>query len=176
MTRDDIGKLLKDGGIGVEVGVEYGLNAEVLLKTSRLSVLYLVDPWDYIEESDPIGFDSRPIDWENVYESCKSRMAQFGDRARMMVMPSRNASKMFDDASLDFVYIDGNHMSPNIDNDLKMWFPKIKSGGIFAGHDYYDRHTEGVWKCDVKTAVDSFFDSPVTLIPDEVPSWLMKVK
>jgi hypothetical protein len=38
--------------------------------------------------------------------------------------------------SLDFVYIDGNHRFEQVVADLAAWAPKVRPGGIVAGHDY----------------------------------------
>lgn len=51
-------------------------------------------------------------------------------------MESSKASKIYDDESLDFVFIDASHDYDSVISDLKNWFPKIKKGGYFAGHDY----------------------------------------
>ena len=42
----------------------------------------------------------------------------------------------FEDNSLDFVYIDGNHTLPFIAMDIFGWEQKIRKGGIISGHDY----------------------------------------
>ncbi len=49
---------------------------------------------------------------------------------------SENAVVQFADSSLDFVFIDGNHTYPAVKNDIKLWTPKIRSGGILSGDDY----------------------------------------
>ena len=49
---------------------------------------------------------------------------------------SVNASKLYEDASLDFVFIDGAHDYDSVKTDIIHWLPKIKKGSILAGHDY----------------------------------------
>lgn len=39
------------------------------------------------------------------------------------------------DGSLDFVYIDGNHSEEYVRQDIRLWWPKVKIGGMLAGHD-----------------------------------------
>jgi hypothetical protein len=53
---------------------------------------------------------------------------------------------------LAFVFIDGDHTSPAVDNDIKAWTPKIQRGGVVAFHDY-GRRKNG---CAVGPAVDSW--------------------
>lgn len=64
-------------------------------------------------------------------------------------MLSVDASKLYEDNSLDFVFIDASHKYADVLDDIKHWYPKIKNGGVIAGHDYY--------MTDVKTAVDEYF-------------------
>jgi predicted O-methyltransferase YrrM len=64
-------------------------------------------------------------------------------------MPSVEAAMLYKDKSLDFVFLDAGHTYEDVMNDLISWYPKVKSGGAIAGHDYQG---EGV-----KKAVDEFF-------------------
>jgi hypothetical protein len=51
-------------------------------------------------------------------------------------MDSKEASKLFNDESLDFVYIDANHTYEAVKEDLKCWYDKVRVGGVVMGHDY----------------------------------------
>ena len=63
---------------------------------------------------------------------------------------SVNAALQYQDSTLDFVFIDANHVYEAVRDDLHAWFPKVKKTGIIAGHDYYNDY-------GVKRAVDEFF-------------------
>jgi hypothetical protein len=53
------------------------------------------------------------------------------------------------------VYIDGDHSYKGCVADLRAYYPKIRPGGIFSGHDYLDGSLpEGDF--GVKKAVDEF--------------------
>jgi predicted O-methyltransferase YrrM len=58
---------------------------------------------------------------------------------------------MYKDRSLDFVFIDGSHEYEDVKEDIYHWYPKVKKGGIIAGHDY-------TTYAGVKEAVDEFFN------------------
>lgn len=50
-------------------------------------------------------------------------------------MSSVEASKLYEDVSLDFVYIDGAHDYDSVYDDIQHWYPKVKVGGYIAGDD-----------------------------------------
>jgi hypothetical protein len=53
------------------------------------------------------------------------------------------------------LYIDANHEYEYVKRDIHNWYPKLKFGGVFSGHDYFDGKTKhGVF--GVKSAVDNF--------------------
>ena len=59
-------------------------------------------------------------------------------------MTSLEASKAFAPESLDFVFIDGDHSYEGCALDIKLWWPKLKPGGLLSGHDYVDEKNYGV--------------------------------
>ena len=62
---------------------------------------------------------------------------------------SVEAAKEFADESLDFIYIDATHTFEAVSQDLLAWWPKLKPGGLMAGHDY-------PYFPGLKAAVDGF--------------------
>ena len=66
---------------------------------------------------------------------------------------SADAAAQFEDASLDWVYVDGNHLYDYVWADLELFAPKIRPGGLLAGDDY---GAAGWWDDGVRRAVDRF--------------------
>lgn len=48
---------------------------------------------------------------------------------------SHEFSKEFANNSFDLIFVDGDHRYSWVKKDLHHWWPKIRKGGIFCGHD-----------------------------------------
>jgi len=69
-------------------------------------------------------------------------------------MTSLDASNKFADSTLDFVYVDGCHQYESVLQDMSIWWPKIRPGGILAGHDYVTpNENKGGWGQYIQPAV-----------------------
>lgn len=53
--------------------------------------------------------------------------------------------------NIDFLFIDGDHSYEDVLLDLESWVPKVRSGGLVAGHDI-----EGKWGPNVKRALETY--------------------
>jgi hypothetical protein len=119
-------------GKGVEIGVFKGQFSKHILENWQ-GKLYLVDPWRGVENYiDSSNHDNHPTAYLDAMKSIEG----FEDRSIMIRCLSTQAVELFEDESLDFVYIDGNHAYEYVKDDIQLWFPKLKKGGLFAGHDY----------------------------------------
>lgn len=50
-------------------------------------------------------------------------------------LPSRDAARQFETASVDFVYIDANHTFEGVLDDIDAWRDKLQPKGVMAGDD-----------------------------------------
>jgi len=138
IIREDLPILLEKiapNGLGVEVGSLYGRYAKSILEKWS-GTLCLIDPWkEFGDEYDDAG-NALQKNHREVYEEVVNNMVGFEDRGIPIRATSKVASKLFADESLDFVYIDANHAYDFVVENIALWFPKLKKGGLFAGHDY----------------------------------------
>lgn len=155
-SREYFGQWLNEQGLvgdGCEIGVLSGGNASNIMSQWNGRMIHLVDPWCKI---DPAIYKERqewPVDV--CMKECEKLRDRYPDRVMLHRMFSVDAAPYFRDGFLDWVYLDGNHSYEAVTEDLNAWWPKVKSGGVFCGHDY---RTELVWPqhCDVKRAVDDW--------------------
>ena len=105
---------------------------------------YLVDPWVAHDETYRDASKQSKSDADRFMDMARQRMAPFGDRAVLPRNFSADASQLFSDQSVDFVFIDARHSYDAVLEDLKAWWPKIRPGGILAGHDYVD--ADELWR------------------------------
>ncbi|RPI81267.1 MAG: class I SAM-dependent methyltransferase, partial [Planctomycetaceae bacterium] len=84
-------------------------------------------------------------------------------RVRPVPGDSKLAATLFDDRSLDFIFIDACHDTPAVLADLDCWRPKLAPGGTLAGDDYN-------WD-SVKAAVDERFGT-VNVTPTGCVWWV----
>lgn len=126
----------------VEIGVFQGDSTKVFCQYFRK--VTAVDPW----ESD-IGDITSMCDMQKVFEDFAESM---GTVLNLNVIRdySYNVVSNYRDESLDMVYIDGSHEYKDVKRDIVDWLPKVKKGGIIAGHDFRDKF-KGVKKAVAET-------------------------
>lgn len=120
-------------GYGAEVGVQFGKNAYGMLKAHPQLRLLLVDSYD----ASVWTHYSRTVQQGKDY--AMSVLSPFADRTQWLIMPSVDAAKHVENGCLDYVFIDAGHFYDDVKSDIEAWLPKIKPGGVMAGHDYSRR-------------------------------------
>jgi SAM-dependent methyltransferase len=130
--RDDLPQLFVEMGFkkGVEIGVAQGEFSEKLAQVGLQ--VYAVDPWriydDYTDAQGQKRMDS-------LHDTTQKRLSPYKN-CTIIRKTSVEAAEDFEDDSLDFVYIDGNHHFRYVAEDLCIWYKKVRKGGIICGHDY----------------------------------------
>lgn len=122
--------------LGFKVGAEIGVyKGQYTKKFADLGMkIYGVDIWEPY-----VGFD-RPTDnriarQKEIYKKAVKNLSPYKN-VKIIKKMSMDAVNDFEDESLDFVYIDANHILKYAVEDITEWSRKVKKGGIVSGHDY----------------------------------------
>jgi hypothetical protein len=151
-----IRKYLGDGPlVGAEVGVWKGEFVGHIMKNSpRVKTYYAIDPYKDYSQGVYLARQSKgwtQTEWNALHKKVEESLKQYGNRVFLLRMTSEQAAKTIPDASLDFVFIDGNHSYEHVKKDTALWAPKVRAGGLVSGHDY-----DSPFHTGVKKAVDEF--------------------
>lgn len=129
----------------VEVGSWKGMSSaymSVEIANSNKDIdFYCVDTWEGSIEHSRYG-----IDTSNLYDVFLDNMQPVRKYYKGIRAKSLQAVKQFEDNSLDFVFIDASHEYEDVRDDIIAWIPKVKVGGVLAGHDYLNPDFPGVEK------------------------------
>lgn len=151
--RDHFGDWLNEQGLtgdGAEIGCAFGSNAAIILSWWKGRRLYMIDPWT-MQSSETYPEKHDTVDYDKWFRLCE-KLSWRDTRAALIKKLSLDGANTILDDSLDFAYIDGNHCYQSISADLEAWWPKVKSGGIMGGHDFYNIPTFPN-HCEVERAV-----------------------
>ena len=165
-----------DGSHFVEVGVWKGKSASFMaveIVNSGKNIKFdCVDTWLGSEEHtnpDSGFFEENLVNNENwLYEHFLNNIEPVKHIITPVRKSSLEAAPLYEDNSLDFVFIDASHDYDNVLKDIKAWYPKVKPDiGVIAGHDYS-------WCDDVKKAVHHFFDCLDIKIQEGEGCWIAR--
>ncbi len=161
--------------VGCEVGVERARFSKILCLANPGLKLYGVDPWLFYE-----GYRDH-VSQERLDEfflETRERMKPFN--FQIVRDFSANVAGRFNDNVLDFVYIDARHDYESVKEDISLWHPKVKVGGIVSGHDYRggrDKDRPDLPVYGIKQAVNEWVEKNnishlFVLKKDNSPSWM----
>lgn len=143
---------LHEGSTVVESGTGKGISTEVFALT--VGKVITIDP-----SVDP--------EWRAAATAVAMR---YPDKIDYRIDTSENVAKTIPDWSVDAVYIDSDHHYEFTRDEISRWLPKVRKGGIIAGHDYIDRPKFGF---GVIRAVNEAFGKPDKVYEDT--SWVKLV-
>lgn len=129
-------KEAKDNSTFVEVGTWKGRSASFMAveiaNSNKKIDFYCVDTWNGSAEHK----GEEHVVKGTLYEHFLSNIEPVKSFIKPIRSTSLEAAKQFSFNSLDFVFIDASHDYENVKKDIEAWYPRVKPGGIFSGHDY----------------------------------------
>lgn len=136
-TRTELAEKLFRG-VGVELGVAAGAFSSHILRQDKVSLLYSIDRWN---------------DHHNIaeYFTALTLLKSHGSRSLVVRASFSDVLHCIPNEHMNFIYIDGYaHTGQDEGATIRTWWSKLKSGGVFSGHDY-----DPAWPLTV-AAVDAF--------------------
>lgn len=124
----------KESLVGIEIGLNRGETTRHLFDNLKNLTLHGIDP--YLQYQDWDGNVLTPDERNWTYQFFLEHTAPYKDKIIHYRMFSDDAAKLIADNSCDFIFIDGLHTYDQVLKDCQNYYSKIKSGGLFSGHDF----------------------------------------
>lgn len=145
-NRQELLLRMPKNGIVAEIGVAAGDFSERILNTTNPQKLHLVDMWGTERYNPELGLA--------VEKKFTERIAQ--GQMEINHGMSTKVAETFENNYFDWIYIDTDHSYLTTKEELEKYAPKVKEGGIMAGHDFINCNWTDLVKYGVIEAVYEF--------------------
>lgn len=137
---------MKKNSVVAEIGVDEGKFSQLIHKKVKPEKFHLIDMW---------GSDRFH---DGKFEAVKNYFAEEIEKDTVQIHKamSTKAAHDFEDAYFDWIYIDTDHSYETTRDELQLYAPKMKPGGIMAGHDYNQGNWLSMYRYGVIEAVHEF--------------------
>ena len=168
-----------ESGIFAEVGVFQGQSSVYLgqkIKESKKDIKLLsIDLFptkDELIAHKDIGA-GQSAEYQIIMDLPKSLLDTFVENTRNcnvsdVIVPiksdSMKAASIFPDNYLSMVFLDDCHFYDYVLQELEVWWPKVVSGGMYMGHDFYH---------GVERAVNEFFGKLGISVQRRTDCWVV---
>lgn len=129
--------------IGLELGVLRADSSMAILHNCSIQKLYLVDNWkpyaDYLK-TNPDGepayhCNEAECEFNEFISRHRIKYSNSEERVQIIKEDSLIAVNYIPDESLDFIFFDAMMNQKQTYEEAMAYYPKIKKGGYFMGHD-----------------------------------------
>jgi len=154
-----------DDLVGIELGVHQAhSHCTILQNCPNVKTLYGIDFWKSYEDLLDYHYDGsrdrsddfnhgflhsqRDAELNKILAQHHIKFSGYEERSIIYDKDSNEVVKNFEDEFFDFMFLDSYTNIDEAVNDLSLWYPKLKTKGIFAGHD---------WSCPaIEISVNNF--------------------
>ncbi|NVK53925.1 MAG: class I SAM-dependent methyltransferase [Flavobacteriaceae bacterium] len=148
-TREQLLSLLPKNGVVAELGVDHGDFSQKILEICQPFKLHLVDVWKSERYPEKLFHEVG----KKFQSEIKNGIVEINRGLSTVVV------NQFPDKYFDWIYIDTAHTYSVTKAELETYLPKMKQGGIIAGHDFIVGEIDVPWKYGVIEAVYEFCTS-----------------
>lgn len=129
--------------VGVEVGCLHGRSSAAISLAINAGKLYCIDIWGGEETYNPLLSNEQVQKNNFPKKGLKNTLEVFleNTKERKNIIHVQGPSPSIVEnwsQMIDFIFLDASHSNPNDRENIDFWLPKIKSGGMFIGHDWYE--------------------------------------
>ena len=176
-TRMELPKILQNEGfkIGIELGVQYGhYSQRMLSKWTNCTEYHLVDVWAHQENYEDYA-NVRQEEQEDIYNTAMKTLEAYRDKIHVCRNYTTVCVETYPDDYFDFIYVDARHDFKGVWEDLVAYWPKLKVGGIMAGHDYVTNKDGPLPAQDWSKNYDGTIDETGTVVKGAVDKFAAAV-
>lgn len=128
----------EDGDLFVEIGSFKGRSSSFMaveiINSGKKIKFDCIDTWRGAAEHQNI----KEVINDTLYDVFTENMKPVEGHFTAIRMPSAEAAALYENESIDFIMIDGDHTFEAVCADIAAFLPKMKKGGIMAGDDAWE--------------------------------------
>ena len=137
-TRGELGAIVQSEGFtrGIELGVQRGYFTRAMLSNwLDCSEYHLVDLWGHQENYSDVA-NLNQNEQEKIYGVAMKTVNPWKEKIHVCRNYTINCVNNYADEHFDFIYVDARHDYKGVWEDIVAYWPKLRVGGVMAGHDY----------------------------------------
>lgn len=146
LNRAEMLQKLTPQAVVAEIGVDEGKFSQQIFDVLKPQNFHLIDIW---------GSDRFH---EGKYQGVKEQFKHQLESGKVQIHRklSTKAVHDFENEYFDLIYIDTDHSYETTRDELRLYAPKMKTGGVIAGHDYVTGNWISTYRYGVIEAVHEF--------------------
>lgn len=155
-----LAKNAKQNKIVIELGAWHGRSTRALADNLQPDgKLYAIDHWlGSAVERDTNHASAALNEGDHAFMEFSDNLQDhiLSGKCVPLRMASKNAAAWFKKhgITVDMIFIDAGHTYEEVKEDIELWLPLVKDGGILCGHDYY--HDGNTWAGVMQTVDEKF--------------------